>query len=110
MGKLFGTVPSPRAFPSGLKYPLMTTELTMCQKGHGTSKKPVQAALRWNCDYKTADRICNFNRHSAELRGYWHFTDFMDSIKNEWFPIKFYDSVTGAHLFTAPIGRSMADF
>lgn len=34
----------------------------------------------------------------------------MKSIKDEEGPIKFYDSVTGAHLFTAPIGRSMEDF
>ena len=27
--------------------------------------------MRWNCDVQTADRICNFNRHYAEYRGYF---------------------------------------
>jgi hypothetical protein len=43
----------------------MAEEEVMSQKGHGTSEKPVQKNLRWNCDFETADRICNFNRHYA---------------------------------------------
>jgi len=88
----------------------MTGEETMSQKGHGTSEKPVQKALKWNCDNETADRICNFNRHYAEYGGYWETTDFLKSIKDEEGPIKFYDSVTGTHLFTAPVGRSWENF
>lgn len=47
------------------KYPIMAEEAVMSQKAHGTSEKPVMKNLRWNCDYDTADRICNFNRHYA---------------------------------------------
>jgi len=101
--RLFGSAPNS-------EYPIMTGEETMSQKGHGTSKKPVQSDLRWGCDNETADRICNFNRHYAEYAGYWESTAFLKSIKDEEGPIKFFDSVTGAHLFTAPIGRSMEAF
>ena len=44
------------------KLPILAEEEVMTQKGHGTSEKPVQKNLRWNCDFQTADRICNFNR------------------------------------------------
>ena len=40
-------------------------ESIMRQKEHGTSHVPVQENLRWGCDSKLADRICNFNRHYA---------------------------------------------
>ena len=42
------------------KYPVMADESVMSQKKHGTSDAPVQKDLRWNCDFDTADRICNF--------------------------------------------------
>jgi hypothetical protein len=42
-------------------YPIKAEESAMSQKGHGTSVKPVQKDLRWNCDYETADRICKRN-------------------------------------------------
>lgn len=100
---LFGTA-------STGKYPIYTEEAVMSQKAHGTSEKPVQKDLRWKCDFDTADRICNFNRHYAEHGGYWQTTDFIKTMSEEEQPIKFYDSVTGAHLFTAPVGRSMEDF
>lgn len=45
-------------------------------------------------------------RHS----GYWQSTDFLKDIKDSEQPIKFYDSVTGKLLFTAPIDRSLDDF
>ena len=48
------------------EYPIYADESIMDQKAHGTSATPVQKNLRWNCDYNTADRICNFNRHYAE--------------------------------------------
>ena len=57
-------------FASGLqssKYPILCDESVMRPKAHGTSEKPVQQNLRWNCDVKTADRICNFNRHYAGI-------------------------------------------
>jgi hypothetical protein len=43
-------------------------ESIMSPKEHGTSHTPVQSNLRWDCDGKLADRICNFNRHYAEVR------------------------------------------
>lgn len=94
------------------KLPVMAEESVMSKKAHGTSEKPVQKDLRWNCDFSTADRICNFNRHYAEHAGYWTSTTFLKSIKEgkEELPIKFYDSVTGELLFTAPVGREMEDF
>jgi hypothetical protein len=37
-------------------------EEIMSDKEHGTSHGMVQSDLRWGCDRKIADRICNFNR------------------------------------------------
>jgi hypothetical protein len=48
---------------------VMGEESIMSPKAHGTSATPVQSNLRWDCDVKVADRICNFNRHYAEYRG-----------------------------------------
>jgi peptide methionine sulfoxide reductase MsrB len=95
------------------QYPVMAEEAAMSAKAHGTSEKPVQKDLRWNCDNDTADRICNFNRHYAEFAGYWATTDFLkskDAEEAEQQPIQFYDSVTGEQLFTAPVGRTMEEF
>jgi hypothetical protein len=106
LGRLFGTGVSS-------EYPVYADESVMSKKAHGTSEKPVQTKLRWNCDFETADRICNFNRHYAEHSGYWQTTDFVKAAQavpeSEW-PIKFYDSVTGKLLFMAPVGRSMDNF
>jgi hypothetical protein len=41
--------------------PIVGDESIMSKKKHGTSETPVQKALRWGCDWDTADRICNFN-------------------------------------------------
>eukprot|EP00548_Thalassiothrix_antarctica_P000376 CAMPEP_0194130534 /NCGR_PEP_ID=MMETSP0152-20130528/1566_1 /TAXON_ID=1049557 /ORGANISM="Thalassiothrix antarctica, Strain L6-D1" /LENGTH=162 /DNA_ID=CAMNT_0038825091 /DNA_START=160 /DNA_END=648 /DNA_ORIENTATION=+ len=95
------------------KLPLMAPEDVMSQKKHGTSEEAVMKDLRWKCDFETADRICNFNRHYAEHAGYWTSTDFLNFVKNREdndAPIDFYDSVTGKRLFTAPVGRTMTDF
>jgi hypothetical protein len=82
------------------------------RKSHGTSETPVMKNLRWNCDWETADRICNFNRHYAEYSGYYEKTDFVKYAKSlpEGETIPFYDSNTGKLLFTAPVGRSMDEF
>lgn len=94
---------------TGQKLPILCDEEVMSQKGHGTSEKPVMKDLKWNCDYDTADRVCNFNRHYAEHAGYWQTTDFLEQVsKTE--PTKYYDAVTGYHLFTAPVGRTMEAF
>eukprot|EP00814_Leptocylindrus_danicus_P014534 CAMPEP_0116007532 /NCGR_PEP_ID=MMETSP0321-20121206/2351_1 /TAXON_ID=163516 /ORGANISM="Leptocylindrus danicus var. danicus, Strain B650" /LENGTH=183 /DNA_ID=CAMNT_0003476237 /DNA_START=134 /DNA_END=685 /DNA_ORIENTATION=- len=88
---------------------VMGDESIMSKKAHGTSETPVQSNLRWNCDQKTADNICNFNRHYAEYRGYWESTTFLEE-EAATTEITFYDSNTGKPLFVAPRGRSMLDF
>jgi hypothetical protein len=106
LGRLFGTGVSS-------EYPIYAEESVMSKKAHGTSDKPVQDKLRWNCDNETADRICNFNRHYAEHGGYWTSTDFVkfaQAVPESEYPIKFYDSVTGALLFMAPVDRTMKNF
>jgi hypothetical protein len=111
---------APSAFITGAKHfrttalneqklPIMADESVMDQKGHGTSEKPVMKDLKWGCDYDTADRICNFNRHYAEFAGYWTTTKYLEEVDREN-PTKYYDAVTGNHLFTAPVGRSMNDY
>ena len=94
---------------SAESYPLKGDESLMSQKGHGTSEKPVMKDLKWNCDYDTADRVCNFNRHYAEHAGYWSTTTYLEEVDRED-PTKYFDAVTGNHLFTAPMGRSMEDY
>jgi hypothetical protein len=88
-------------------------ESLMSPKAHGTSSTPVQENLRWDCDQKVADNICNFNRHYAEFRGYWKSTNFIEEAKVEYEKngkIEFYDSNTGKLLFIAPKGRSFDEF
>jgi len=87
----------------------MGDESIMSPKEHGTSPTPVMKNLKWSCDYDTADRICNFNRHYAEFAGYWTTTKYLEEVDREN-PTKYYDSVTGNHLFTAPMGRTMEEF
>ena len=80
-------------------FPLKGGEELMSQKGHGTSISPVQEKLKYACDVKLADRICNFNRNWAEHAGYWTSeTTFLKelNVKND---LTFYDSVTGVPLF-----------
>ena len=112
LGALFGvagasakTVPPPG---------VMGDEATMSKKAHGTSAVPVQQDLRWACDRKTADRICNFNRHYAEYSGYWESTTFLKEMGGGGggpsAPIRFYDSNTGKLLFEAPKGRTWEEF
>jgi len=91
------------------KLPLVGGEEIMSQKAHGTSEKPVMKELKWGCDYATADRICNFNRHYAEHAGYWQTTDYLKQVDRAG-PTKYYDAVTGKHLFTAPVGRDMESY
>eukprot|EP00600_Ochromonadales_sp_CCMP1393_P006580 CAMPEP_0174956576 /NCGR_PEP_ID=MMETSP0004_2-20121128/1604_1 /TAXON_ID=420556 /ORGANISM="Ochromonas sp., Strain CCMP1393" /LENGTH=265 /DNA_ID=CAMNT_0016204611 /DNA_START=46 /DNA_END=843 /DNA_ORIENTATION=+ len=109
-------------------YPVVATTDIMVRKAHGTSDFPVQDKLRWNCDSKLADRICNYNRNWAEFAGYWTSSElsFLSEMDKMYLsvngddsagtlnapppdkPMQFYDSVTGKLLFTAPIGRSYA--
>mmetsp|Transcript_22187 Transcript_22187/g.51617 ORF Transcript_22187/g.51617 Transcript_22187/m.51617 type:complete len:155 (+) Transcript_22187:76-540(+) len=92
---------------------VMGEESIMAPKAHGTSAVPVQLNLQWGCDEKTADRICNFNRHYAEYAGYWESTKFIEEARKEVAangPITFYDSNTGKPLFKAPMERSFDQF
>lgn len=85
----------------------------MSKKEHGTSHTPVQSTLRWGCEWNTADRICNFNRHYAEPAGYWETTSFLSDVSEalrQGEEITFYDSNTGKPLFVAPKGRSFEEF
>lgn len=70
----------------------------MDQKEHGTSHCPVQETLRWNVDWSTADRICNFNRRYAERSGSWESTTFLAN-ENGQETVTFYDSNSGSALF-----------
>ena len=97
---------------SGFAEPVvMGTEEMMSQKAHGTSATPVQSNLRWGCDEKTADNICNFNRHYAEYGGYWErATTFLQEESEDSGEITFYDSNTGLPLFYGPRSRSWDAF
>jgi peptide methionine sulfoxide reductase MsrB len=82
-------------------------ESIMSPKSHGTSDAPVQSELLYGVSNKLADRICNYNRHFAEMGGYFQSTSWEDTIREaKGDPVTFYDSVTGKPLFIAPIGRS----
>jgi len=85
-------------------------ESIMSPKAHGTSERPVQDDLLYGVSNKLADKITNFNRHFAEMGGYFQSTSFEDIVLTAKGPITFYDSVTGKPLFVAPIGRSAEDF
>jgi len=83
----------------------------MYQKAHGTSNAPVQSDLLYGVSNKLADKICNYNRHFAEMGGYFQSTEFETIVRNNGNdPVTFYDSVTGKPLFVAPINRSVDDF
>jgi len=66
----------------------------------------------YGVDRKLADRICSYNRHFAEMGGYFRSTNWEEAVlaaAKGGEPITFYDSVTGKPLFVAPIGRSAED-
>ena len=88
-------------------YPLTFNEEVMCQKEHGTCSREVMNNLKWQISHEEADRICCFNRKSAERKGSFqnqiHFkNEFQACTEN----MDFYDSVTGKMLFSAPKYRT----
>ena len=89
----------------GLPGPVMGDDSIMSKKSHGTSEVPVQTLLRWKCDPKLADKICNFNRRFAEHSGYWGTTEFAPEGATT-----FYDSNSQKPLFHAPMGRTLKQF
>ena len=85
----------------------------MWPKTHGTTEKAVMTPLRFGVDWDAADRICSFNRHSAECSGYaWHsnLTWVNECNDMEGEAMTYYDSVSGKPLFVAPKGRTMEQF
>eukprot|EP00615_Pteridomonas_danica_P011181 CAMPEP_0114360720 /NCGR_PEP_ID=MMETSP0101-20121206/24073_1 /TAXON_ID=38822 ORGANISM="Pteridomonas danica, Strain PT" /NCGR_SAMPLE_ID=MMETSP0101 /ASSEMBLY_ACC=CAM_ASM_000211 /LENGTH=175 /DNA_ID=CAMNT_0001505093 /DNA_START=48 /DNA_END=575 /DNA_ORIENTATION=- len=97
-------------FSGGVAAQCLGDESLMSKKAHGTCEAPVQKNLRWNCDEKTADNICCFNRHYAEHSGYFKSTSFLTEEGDQSGEITFYDSVSGKPLFIAPRNRSFKDF
>jgi peptide methionine sulfoxide reductase MsrB len=91
------------------KKPIIVPESVMRPKAHGTSEKPVQDNLRYGCDFKTADNICNFNRHYAEHSGYFAKKPWANEVHDKG-EVTYYDSVTGKPLFIAPRGRTFKEF
>ena len=71
-------------------------------------KMPVQKDLRWEAPAEAAQEICCSNYGYAEPAGFWDTTTFIQEEKNK--TVNFYDSVTGKHIFTMPIGRTWAEF
>jgi len=108
VGYAVGLVPNPIALALS-PYPVKGDESLMKEKAHGTSDAPVQANLRWGCDVKLADRICNYNRRWAENAGYFQSTALLKEVDPTQ-EITFYDSVTGKPLFIAPKGRTFKEF
>ena len=65
LGALFGVAGvSAKTFPPPC---VMGDESIMSPKEHGTSMVPVQQNLRWNCDWETADRICNVSTYGIGI-------------------------------------------
>jgi peptide methionine sulfoxide reductase MsrB len=96
--------------PSNKNYPIYGSKDIMKRKANGTSDTPVQDNLRWGCDRKSADRICNHNRrYSERYNSFSHNHAFMtELIKTK--KITFYDSNTGLTLFQAPVNRTWREF
>jgi len=82
----------------------------MAPKEHGTSNSPVQPNLRYGVSNKLADKISNYNRHSAEYGGSFRGTNFEEVVRAANGPVTFYDSNSGKPLFVAPLGRSAEEF
>jgi len=105
-----GCVGMPTGRASGSAgYPVMGDESIMCAKANGTSAVPIQQNLRYGCDTKLADNICNHNRHYAEHSGYWKKTSWVQDVQSNG-EVTYYDSNTGKPLFIAPRGRDFAAF
>jgi hypothetical protein len=95
-------------------------ESLMCPKAHGTCPTAPPQALRWSCDFATADEICCFNRHYAEYGGYWQTTPFLGdpfggapsdvAVPTHDNPVVFYDTITSKPLYVAPQNRTWDEF
>jgi peptide methionine sulfoxide reductase MsrB len=88
---------------------VMGDESIMEEKAYGTCEHPVQANLRYGCPQDKANQICCHNRHYAEHSGFWRTTGWLQAVQGQG-ATKYFDSVTGKLLFTAPLGRTEDDF
>lgn len=96
--------------PSNKSYPIYGSKDIMKRKANGTSDTPVQDNLRWGCDRKSADRICNHNRRYAEQFNYFsHNQAFMTELTKTK-KITFYDSNSGLPILQAPVNRTWREF
>ena len=98
-----------------VKYPIVGSKDIMKRKKHGgTSTVPLQQDLKWNCDRKEVDKICNYNRHYAEYSNSFSknklFKQEFQKCQRQNIAMKFYDSNSGKLLFEAPRGRSHEEF
>jgi len=95
---------------------VMGQESMMSSKGPltGSSQVPLQEQLRWKCDRKIAERICNFNRKAAEPSGYFAtvggFMSEATACTKSKEDMSFHDSNSGQLLFTARSGRDFEGF
>ena len=80
----------------------------------GFCQKPVAKELRFDVapDWEMANTICCHNTKYAEPSGYFNTPriHLFSRFKSEENSHTFYDSVCGIPLFTAPVGRSMAEW
>ncbi|GAB5357701.1 hypothetical protein AAMO2058_000397100 [Amorphochlora amoebiformis] len=91
------------------KFPLIGPETIMTPKANGTTETPPMRKLRYNVDWKKANKICCYNRRFAEPSGYFQLTDWFQTV-DKYKATVYYDSVTGKPLFRAPIGRTFGQF
>ena len=84
--------------------PLADHEIT-CRQAHGTCEHPAkpESELRWGMSHELADRISCYTRKFAERAGSWEGTTLLRTEGPHTAPVTFYDSVTGAPLFVAPV-------
>merc|ERR1712176_1512119 len=94
-----------------VNWPVKGDESIMNEKEHGTCPAPPQKNLRFSVDWNVADKISCFNRHYAEYSGYFLATSWLNDVEPHDQPWKYYDSITGKLLFTAPgPSRSFEEF
>jgi hypothetical protein len=86
------------------KYPIIGPNSIMSQKEHGTCASPPLKDLKYSVDWNLAKGVCCYNRQYAEPSGYFLKTSWLSDIDRS-VQTKYYDSITGKHLFTAP-GKS----
>lgn len=99
----------PTVLPMGIKgdhrgYGNDYVEGLMAPKAHGTCVQKPPTEFRFDVDEKVASKISCFNRKYAERAGSFASTNFIEKVKElsaeGTTPVKFFDTITGRHLFT----------